>query len=181
MNNKIWILVMVISFVIVASCAKKAKQNKNAKVDFDGAVVIDVRTQGEYNQGHLKDAVLIPYDVIKGRINEYVKDKNQKIVVYCRSGRRSPGGRRGRRARRPGGVRRGRRAPRRSAARRVGRRQSRPLPWFGGSVRPARRPRAKARRPPPPETIRQKPSFSRVSAREPRYDRVAPGPCGPGS
>jgi phage shock protein E len=50
---------------------------------------IDVRTQEEFNAGHIKGSVLIPYEVIADHIAEVTQDKDAKIHVYCRSGRRS--------------------------------------------------------------------------------------------
>jgi phage shock protein E len=52
-------------------------------------LIIDVRTVQEWDNGHLEGAVLIPYDQIGERIGSVVKDKSQKIYVYCRTGRRS--------------------------------------------------------------------------------------------
>ena len=52
-------------------------------------LIIDVRTQAEWNNGHLEGAILIPYDVIAEKIRSIVKEKHRKIYVYCRSGRRS--------------------------------------------------------------------------------------------
>lgn len=50
---------------------------------------IDVRTQAEYDQGHLAEAVLIPYDKISSQIATVANNKNQPINLYCRSGRRA--------------------------------------------------------------------------------------------
>ena len=50
-------------------------------------IILDVRTQEEYDSGHLKDAMLIPVDDLEERINEVPVGK--PIIVYCRSGRRS--------------------------------------------------------------------------------------------
>jgi phage shock protein E len=52
-------------------------------------IVIDVRTVQEWNNGHLEGAVLIPYDQIDEKIGAVVKDKSQKIYLYCRSGHRA--------------------------------------------------------------------------------------------
>jgi phage shock protein E len=52
-------------------------------------LVIDVRTVQEWDKGHLEGAVLIPYDQIGERIGSVVKDKSQRIYVYCRTGHRS--------------------------------------------------------------------------------------------
>ena len=54
-----------------------------------GYVIIDARTQEEYDQGHIPGAVLIPYGEIADRAEKELPDKDQLILVYCRSGRRS--------------------------------------------------------------------------------------------
>ena len=55
----------------------------------DKPVILDVRTVREWNNGHLDGAVLIPYDQISEKIGAVVKEKSQRIYVYCRTGRRS--------------------------------------------------------------------------------------------
>lgn len=52
-------------------------------------LLIDVRTEAEWNNGHIEGAILIPYDVIGEKIGTSAKDKSMRIYVYCRSGRRS--------------------------------------------------------------------------------------------
>ncbi|MCL4249046.1 MAG: rhodanese-like domain-containing protein [Anaerolineae bacterium] len=49
--------------------------------------VLDVRTPGEYRQGHIDGAVLIPLDELDRRIQEVPADR--EILVVCRSGARS--------------------------------------------------------------------------------------------
>jgi len=50
-------------------------------------LVLDVRTQDEFDAGHVPGAVLIPHDQLAARIDEVPADRD--IVVYCHSGRRS--------------------------------------------------------------------------------------------
>src|SRR5512133_2168204 len=57
--------------------------------DGEKPLVIDVRTEAEWNSGHVEGAILIPYDVIGGKIEAVAKDKSKRIYVYCRTGRRS--------------------------------------------------------------------------------------------
>jgi phage shock protein E len=52
-------------------------------------MILDVRTEAEWQSGHLEGAVLIPYDQIGKKIGTVVKDKSQRIYLYCRTGRRS--------------------------------------------------------------------------------------------
>lgn len=66
--------------------AKEAKEMMESET---GYVILDVRTQEEYDEGHVPGSVLIPDYEIKDRAQEQLKDKEQMIFVYCRSGRRS--------------------------------------------------------------------------------------------
>ena len=54
-----------------------------------GYIIIDARTQEEYDQGHIPGATLIPEYEIADRAEKELPDKDQLILVYCRSGRRS--------------------------------------------------------------------------------------------
>ncbi len=55
-----------------------------------GYIILDVRTQQEYDEGHIPQAICIPNEIIGLRENiEELPDKSQMILVYCRSGRRS--------------------------------------------------------------------------------------------
>ena len=51
-------------------------------------VILDVRTQEEYANGHIKNAVCLANEEIKSEQPEILPDKKQKILVYCRSGNR---------------------------------------------------------------------------------------------
>jgi rhodanese-related sulfurtransferase len=55
-----------------------------------GALFLDVRTQQEWDQGHISGSILIPLDVLQSRMNELPRDKD--IVVVCKSGARSKEG-----------------------------------------------------------------------------------------
>ena len=52
-------------------------------------IILDVREQSEFDEGHIPGAILIPYTEIEERSEEILPDKNTQILVYCRSGRRS--------------------------------------------------------------------------------------------
>ena len=54
-----------------------------------GALLIDVRTQGEFAAGHLEGAANIPHQYIVSALGQQAIAKDQPIVVYCRSGNRS--------------------------------------------------------------------------------------------
>ena len=54
-----------------------------------GYIIIDARTQSEYDEGHIPGAILIPEYEIADRAEKELPHKNQLSLVYCRSGRRS--------------------------------------------------------------------------------------------
>lgn len=66
--------------------AEQAKDIMDSKEDY---LILDVRTPEEYEEGHIADAVLIPDYEISKSAKEELTDKEQTILVYCRSGRRS--------------------------------------------------------------------------------------------
>lgn len=72
--------------VYVNITAEEAKQIMDSE---EGYIILDVRTQEEYDEGHIPGAVLIPNTEIEARAEEELTDKDQLILVYCRSGRRS--------------------------------------------------------------------------------------------
>ena len=68
----------------ISGAEAKALMNRES-----GYVIIDARTQEEYDQGHIPGAILIPEYEIADRAEKELPDKDQLILVYCRSGRRS--------------------------------------------------------------------------------------------
>jgi rhodanese-related sulfurtransferase len=63
---------------------------KNARAHLkNGALVVDVRSAGEFNSGHLPVAINIPLDEIETALPRQVKDKNQVLLLHCQSGMRS--------------------------------------------------------------------------------------------
>jgi len=51
--------------------------------------LLDVRTVEEFKTGHIRGAKLIPLSKLKANLDKLKKDKQKKIIVYCRSGNRS--------------------------------------------------------------------------------------------
>ena len=66
--------------------AEEAKQIMDSE---EGYIILDVRTQEEYDQGHIPGATQISHEEIAEKAEDVLTDKNQLILVYCRSGRRS--------------------------------------------------------------------------------------------
>ena len=66
--------------------AQEAKEIMDTQT---GYVILDVRELEEYDEGHIPGAILIPYTKIEAQAEDVLTDKDQLILVYCRSGRRS--------------------------------------------------------------------------------------------
>jgi len=66
--------------------AEEAKEIMDSGGEY---ILLDVRTDAEYNEGHIEGAILIPDYEIKDRAESELPDKTSVILIYCRSGRRS--------------------------------------------------------------------------------------------
>ena len=64
----------------------EAKKIMDSEKDY---IIIDARTDEEFNEGHIEGAILIPEYEIGDRAENELPDKDKLILVYCRSGRRS--------------------------------------------------------------------------------------------
>ena len=100
MKKIIAFILSIFAIFVVSSCDKKTGDKityeqingDQAKALMDSEtnyIIIDARTQSEYDEGHIKGAILIPETEISKRAEKELPDKNQLILVYCRSGRRS--------------------------------------------------------------------------------------------
>ena len=54
-----------------------------------GAILLDVRSPQEYKEGHLQGAISLPEYEIKNNVENKISNRNQEIILYCRSGGRS--------------------------------------------------------------------------------------------
>ena len=66
--------------------AEKVKQIMDTE---EGYIILDVRTQEEYDEGHTPGAIVISHEEIEEKAEGVLTDKDQLILVYYRSGRRS--------------------------------------------------------------------------------------------
>ncbi len=66
--------------------AEDAKKIIDTEKDY---IILDVREQDEFAEGHIKGAILLPYTEIESKAEAVLPDKDKLILVYCRSGRRS--------------------------------------------------------------------------------------------
>ena len=89
------IIMFLISTLGLGGCQSACYEQitpETAKAIMDSGkecIIIDARTQQEYDEGHIENAIMIPeYEIAKRAKNE-LPDKDALILVYCRSGRRS--------------------------------------------------------------------------------------------
>lgn len=66
-----------------------AEEAKTMMDEQESYILLDVRTQEEYAEGHIEEAILIPDHEIAERAEKELTDKEMIILIYCRSGRRS--------------------------------------------------------------------------------------------
>jgi len=88
-----WTTILVaIGVVLVFIALKRSGQisvNDARTYLKNGAIVVDVRSPGEFNSGHLPIALNIPLDDIVTALPKRVADTNQVILLHCQSGMRS--------------------------------------------------------------------------------------------
>lgn len=104
MKKLLLLVLLPLMLVIFASCTQAEKGNTRETTDYlnisaqeakkimdseTGYVILDVRTEEEFAEGHIPGAILIPDYEIESKAEQILTDKNQLILVYCRSGRRS--------------------------------------------------------------------------------------------
>ena len=65
---------------------EKAYEIMKTEKDF---IILDTRTEEEFNEGHIPNAICISHEEIEARAEKELPDKDKLILVYCRSGRRS--------------------------------------------------------------------------------------------
>ena len=64
------------------------KKTDYAELVKNGAIIVDVRSKGEYAGGHIKNSINIPVDQIANNLSR-LKDKNKTVITCCASGMRS--------------------------------------------------------------------------------------------
>ena len=91
----ILLLMSIMSAISVACLAKDTytqisqEEASNMMELDDGHIIVDVRRQDEYDEGHIPGAICIPNESIGCDSPEALPDYDQIILIYCRSGRRS--------------------------------------------------------------------------------------------
>lgn len=98
---KKWILLFLAALLLTGCTYEKenkkeptymnitAEEAKKIMDTEEGYIILDVREQEEYDQGHIPGAILLPLGTIADQAHTVLPDKDQLLLVYCRSGRRS--------------------------------------------------------------------------------------------
>ena len=97
MNKLIIPIIIVLALAALAGCGRRSdlgyKQISADKakemMDAGGVTVVDVRRADEYAQGHIPGAILLPNETIGEEALERLPNKEETLLVYCRSGNRS--------------------------------------------------------------------------------------------
>ena len=95
MKKIIIVFICIISIFIITGCDEATETINEAEssvnemqkiIKKNNYIIVDVRTKEEYEEGHVKDSINIPYDEIDENVD---LDKDKIIMVYCKSGKRS--------------------------------------------------------------------------------------------
>ena len=99
MNRKLLIPFLLSIFLLAGCTVQTEQQSTYRQISMDAAVtmmqeengyiILDVRTKEEFADGHIPEAVNIPNEEVGTEEISELPDKDQLILVYCRSGNRS--------------------------------------------------------------------------------------------
>ncbi|MFT5879043.1 MAG: phage shock protein E [Moritella sp.] len=88
--------ILTVTFILLCTnfiTAQAAQLQSREQIAWDkigqGALIVDNRTPQEFAQGHLKNAINIPFDIAVTQFKQLNISRDQEIVLYCRSGNRS--------------------------------------------------------------------------------------------
>ena len=94
-----WIPFLLLLLFLAGCTASNEQENSYRQISMDeavtmmeeesGYIILDVRTPEEYRERHIPNAINIPNETIGSEDIQELPDKDQLILVYCRSGNRS--------------------------------------------------------------------------------------------
>ena len=94
-----FLLLLLIPVLLISGCGKEDSAPSYRQISMEEAMemmeestdylILDVRTQAEFDSGHIPGAICIPNETISDAVLQQLPDPDQLILVYCRSGNRS--------------------------------------------------------------------------------------------
>ena len=94
-----WIPLLLLLFLLAGCTASNEQENSYRQISMDeavtmmeeesGYIILDVRTPEEFRERHIPNAINIPNETIGSEDIQELPDRDQLILVYCRSGNRS--------------------------------------------------------------------------------------------
>lgn len=92
--KKLFFIIVCLFFMV--GCSNESDDSKitymeaKEKIINEGAILVDVRNENEYNQSHIEGSVLLPLGTINAEsVEAIIESKDSVIIVYCQSGNRS--------------------------------------------------------------------------------------------
>ncbi len=93
---KIILAIPVLAAIATLACNASTgamSVSRNDVLDIAGKtgspLILDVRTPGEYAEGHVPHARNVPHDTVEQRLDELADGRDAGVIVYCESGRRA--------------------------------------------------------------------------------------------
>lgn len=89
------LITLIIIIFLLVGCSSNdngliSYMEAKEKIINNGAILVDVRTEDEYNSNHIRGAVLLTLDTIdENSVLNVVENKDTPLIVYCQSGNRS--------------------------------------------------------------------------------------------
>jgi len=90
------LFILLLGIFLLSGCSSDSNSglisymDAKEKIINEGAIVVDVRTEDEYNEKHIDGSLLLPLDSIsEDTVLNVIDSKDTPIILYCRSGNRS--------------------------------------------------------------------------------------------
>ena len=97
--RRLWLITLLLGALVLGGCAAGEKKADYRQVtqaqaaammeEEQNYILLDVRTQAEYEERHIPGAICVPNETIGSGTEAQLPQKDQLILVYCRSGNRS--------------------------------------------------------------------------------------------
>jgi len=96
-NTMLVVAIVIVSLMLIHRKKKKKLRGYSSvtpaqstqMINRDDALILDVRENNEYSEGHIINSLHIPLSGLKTRMNDLEKHKSKKVIIACRSGHRS--------------------------------------------------------------------------------------------